>query len=65
MPELHSTEVHFEWPILGGSRSDAYIIDTTDRGEAVQKARKVFEEYHGDLLGVEATTRRCNADGTT
>ena len=60
-----SFEVLFEWPVCGGTRSDAYIVDTTDRSEAVKRAKRVFREDHGSLRDVQVTTRRCNCDGTT
>ena len=41
-----------------------YIVDTTERAEAIKRAKRAFREDHGSLRDVQITTRRCNSDGS-
>ena len=62
---MNSYEVLFKWPVRGGWRSDAYIVDTRDPDYARKVAKKTFRHYHPNTRDVEISLRRCNSDGTT
>jgi len=58
-----SYEVKYRWPVLGGHREDAYIVDTDDLVTARTVAAKAFAEDHPEVATSEVSVRRCRVDG--